>query len=136
MKINIHDKFYRYIEMVGIFEYVVKGIRQYKEEQFFELECQSCNHGWKCMLLCGFDDYGKLQYIRMINNLENNDQRHFHTHSGQFFSSKKEALINKGKKMREYIDEEIKKAKDTVLRLENQKQKEIKFIEDLINTFQ
>lgn len=131
MKIKLADRFYRYVDCAGLFEYIVIGIRQYKGGELYELECQACTHGWKCVLLCGLDDRNNLQYIRMLNNDGDRSQSHFHTHSGQFFKNKKEALIDKANRCIESNNDRISKIKQKLKYYEDLNNNQIKFISDL-----
>lgn len=112
--IKIGDLFYRYIVFGGFFEYKVIGIRVYQESKLFELECQACTHGYKCILLCALDDRNRLQYIRTLNEDEDNPQYYFHVESGEFYASKTEVIINRTKKEQEIHQYNISKAKETI----------------------
>lgn len=133
MKIKLNDKFYRYIDAKGVFEYVVVGIRQYESDEMYELECQTCTHGWKCLLLCSLNDHRMLQYVKMINDDEYSSQKHWHQYGGEFYKTKKEALISKGKKMIKYWDDEIIKTKQRLESCEKRKEQDSKAIQDLID---
>lgn len=110
MNIKINDKFYRYITPVGVFEYIVKGIRSYEGDEQYELECQSCSHGYKCILLAALDDKKQLQYIHTLNDDEEDSQTHWHQESGQFYKTKREVLISQCEKQKRYWNEEVAKA--------------------------
>lgn len=96
-KINdyqLGDKLYRYVRGGGMFSYLVTGIRIYDATSVqLEVESQSCSHGWKCSLLIGQNDYGKIFHIHMLNDDDCDSQRHWHTNDGlHFWPTEKEAL--------------------------------------------
>lgn len=129
--IKLKDEFYRYITPIGTFTYVVKGIRQYEGDEQYELECQNCSHGRKCLLLCALDDRDKLQYIRTLNDGDD-DQSHFHTGAGEFFPTQTAALVQKGKEILKYTDEKILEAKKNLKYWEDKRAKDDKYIADVI----
>lgn len=96
--IKIKDKFYRYIDIKGVFEYIVVGIRDYGDDKNYELECQNCSHGGKCVLLCSLDDSGNLIYIRMAND-DWPGEESWHEHAGIFHPTKEKAMIGKLSKL-------------------------------------
>jgi hypothetical protein len=124
VKIELGKSFYRYITPLGVFHYIVKGIRQYGDSELYELECQTCKHGWKCLLLASLDDYGKLQYVRMLNDDEYESQKHFHMHSGQFHERKEEAMISQYKTSLKWYNDKIGEFKNNIKTYED-KVKEI-----------
>lgn len=121
---KIGTELYRWITAAGLFQYKVVGTRQYADDIQYEVECQTCSHGWKCLLLIAEDDYKKLQYVKMLNDDEDDSQRHFHTHSGEFFLSKSDALIGYYKKTLIWYKDEINKFKSQIKSYE-EKEKEI-----------
>ena len=131
MNIKINDKFYRYIDCGGVFEYIVKGVRNYGDDTQYELECQTCNHGPdKCLLLCAVSDYRKLEFVKMLKD-EDGEQKHWHNSSGSFLATQNEALVEKGKRMEREIDDEIRKAKERLQYLEKQKADQIRAITEM-----
>lgn len=132
MKIKLKDKFWRYVDFAGLFDYNVVGIRQYEGDELYELECQTCTHGpTKCLLLCALDDEKNLQYVRMLNDNEDNSQLHFHTHSGQFFATKNEALIDKASRSIAFNHGKIAEIKKNLEYYEKLNKDQIKLIKDL-----
>ena len=135
---NIGTKLYRWITAAGLFSYEVVGKREYKDDVQYEVECQTCSHGWKCLLLVALDDNKKLQYVKMINDDEDDikEQKHFHTHSGEFHLSKEDALIEYYKNTLKWYKDKINENKATLKSLE-EKEKEIinliKIQEDIKN---
>lgn len=90
--VNVGDELFRYIEGGGIHRFKVLGIRQYEDSIQYEVEDQNCTHGWKCRILIAHNDYGKLHAVHMLNEDENNSQRHWHTNEGyHFYPSSNEA---------------------------------------------
>lgn len=60
-----------------LMEYLVIGIREYPDNIQYELECQSCKHGTKCIILAG----GKPNHLSFIQVLNDEDDEHHHWHS-------------------------------------------------------
>lgn len=111
----------------------MKGVRSYEGDEQYELQCQACTHGEKCLLLCVFDDQKKLQYIRTLNDDEDNPQTHWHQGMGEFYQTKKEALFSKGERMIKFWDEEILKIKQKLINTEKAKERDYKAIQDMID---
>lgn len=128
---KIGTDLYRWVSAAGLFSYKVIGIREYKEEKQYEIECQTCSHGWKCVLLIAEDDDKRLQYVRMVDEDEYHisEQKHFHTHCGEFHLNKSDALIEYYKATLKWYKTEIDKFKANVKSYE-EKEKEI---QNLIN---
>ena len=76
-KLEIGQKLWRYASP-NTLEFKVTGVRNYQDTEQYEVECQGCRHGKLCQVLIGRDDYGNLQTINMLNNEEDDDQRHWH----------------------------------------------------------
>ncbi|MGO6851639.1 hypothetical protein ACCS68_14685 [Rhizobium beringeri] len=106
-KIEIGTKLFR-VASPALLQYVCTGIRQYETGDLYEVECQSCTHGFKCKVLAGYDDYDKLTPIHMLNNDEDDDQRCWHGNETHFFMSKDAALLDRAnghiRKAREGIE--------------------------------
>lgn len=134
LKIVIGDKFYRWIDVRGVFEYIVKGIRKYENDEQYELECQQCGHGDKCLLLCAIDDYQRLQYIKLLNDDEDNSQSHWHVFSGQFYQTKQAAIISKTDRTIAYFNEKIAKAESDLKLMHQRKNDELAAYQALINS--
>ena len=82
---KIGDELYRHVECGGTFRYLVLGIRSYEDSVQLEVECQTCSHGWKCRLLVAQNDYGKIVHVHMLNEDEDDAQKHWHTNDGLHF---------------------------------------------------
>lgn len=109
--IKIGDELFRYVEMGGIFRYVVIGVRSYEDSVQLEVECQTCSHGWKCRLLVAQDDYGKIVHVHMLNEDEDDHQRHWHTNDGyHFWLSSQEARAESFKRAISRAKEEVTKS--------------------------
>lgn len=129
MKFEIGKEFYRYVALGGIFTYRVVGIRSYESDSLYELECQSCSHGYKCLLLCALDDDNKLQYIRTLNDDEDSPQDYWHKECGEFFETKNEVLRSAYKKQLQKYQDDISTLKNKLKESENSYQR----IEVLLN---
>lgn len=101
MSINtykIGDELFRYVDAGGVFRYVVTGRREYQDEVQLEVECKTCSHGWQCRLLLAQNDFGKIVAVHMLNEDEDEPQRHWHTNDGYHFwptvdEAKREKLV-------------------------------------------
>lgn len=82
---KIGDELFRYVEMAGVFQYVVLGRREYQEEVQLEVECKTCSHGWQCRLLLAQDDHGRIVAVHMLNEDEDEPQRNWHRNEGFHF---------------------------------------------------
>lgn len=82
---KIGDELFRYVEMAGVFRYVVTGRREYQDEVQLEVECKTCSHGWQCQLLLAQNDYGKVIAVHMLNEDEDEPQRRWHGNEGFHF---------------------------------------------------
>jgi len=82
---KIGDELFRYVEMAGVFRYVVTGRREYQQEVQLEVECKTCSHGWQCQLLLAQSDYGKVVAVHMLNEDEDEPQRSWHGNEGFHF---------------------------------------------------
>lgn len=132
--LQIGKEFYRYVPCAGVFTYVVTQINVSTTSQGeivqYELECQACTHGYKCLLLCAFDDDNKLQYLRTINNDDDDKQDYWHKECGEFFETKKEVKANAYKKQLDKYKKDIATQKTKLKELEDS----YKDIEVLLNT--
>lgn len=135
---KIGTELYRWVSRAGLFHYKVVGKREYADDVQYEVECQTCSHGWKCHLLVATDDDKRVQYVKMINDDEEciREQKHFHTHSGEFHLNKSDALTEYYKTTLKWYKTEIDKFKASVKSYE-EKEKEIqnliKIQEDIKN---
>lgn len=126
--LKIGDELFRYVEMSGIWKFIVKGVRQYESDFQYEIESQSCSHGWKCMLLIGLNDYGKLTYISMLNNDDDDRQEYWHVGKFHFYPTAKEAKVEAHEHYLSEYKDKLRKAKESVSSIE----KTIQEIKDLI----
>lgn len=110
---KVGDELFRYIEMGGIHRYIVQGVRQYQDDVQLEVEDQSCSHGWKCRLLVARNDYGKLHAVHMLNDDEEDTQRHWHQNEGFHFWPTTTRAKAEG------FDAAIRRAKESVAKAED-----------------
>lgn len=82
---GIGDELFRFIEGGGFFRYIVTGRRENQDGVQLEVECQACSHGFKCSLLIGQDDYGRIFHIHMLNEDEDGRERMWHRNDGEHF---------------------------------------------------
>lgn len=125
---RIGTQLYRYIPLSGIWEYTVIGIHEYEDRKQFAVRSESCTHGWKCELLIAYDDNGRLKYVSMLNNDEEDDQSYWHvddeTRPRYFYSTKAEAHLECYTRLEQKYKDKIQQAK-TVLAREEKQYKEI-----------
>lgn len=116
--IKINQEFYRYVRMAGIFTYVVKQIHQHEYGSQYVLECQSCTHGYKCLLLCDINDYGQLIFIKTLNDYDEEEERHtqamWHNSEGIFHPSKDDAIIETYDKSIKILKEDLEKLQESI----------------------
>lgn len=93
---TIGDSMWRHVEGGGTFHFTVLGVRRYEDSVQLEVECQTCSHGWKCRLLVAQNDYGKIVSVHMLNEDEDDRQRHWHTNDGLHFWPTKEQAREEG----------------------------------------
>lgn len=112
---KVGDLLWRYVQTRGVFKYRVHGVRVYENEIQLEVTCESCSHGWKCELLLSEGDHGKLKYVRMLNNDEDNDQSYWHIDlekSFDFYDTEKEAKLSGVRYLISDAKEQVRKAED------------------------
>lgn len=115
---KIGDELFRHVEGGGTFRYLVQGIRTYGHGEKFddnstqlEVECQTCSHGWKCRVLLAQDDFGRIVVVHMLNEDEDDRQRHWHTNDGlRFWPTAQEAREEGLKLVLRRVDERIREA--------------------------
>ena len=91
--LEIGSKLFRYVSLSGVWEYEVIGIRTYKKEFQYEVKSLSCSHGWACELLIAQDDKGRLSYVSMLNNEDDDDQSYWHTNNETEFYFRTEKYL-------------------------------------------
>jgi ABC-type Zn2+ transport system substrate-binding protein/surface adhesin len=122
---KIGDELFRYVEAGGVFRWKVVGVRQYEGETQLEVEGQTCSHGWKCRVLVARNDYGKIHAVHMLNEDEDDRQRHWHTNDGyHFWPTSAEAK-------REAAKVAIRKAKERVSNAQRTLESECKRLAEL-----
>lgn len=126
IKLAMGDKLYKYVTFKGIFTYIVIGIRQYKEGDQYEIECQDCSDHPKCQLLVlQRDDQPFFSYVRMLNNDDEDDTPQHYWHD----DSDKHPYFNDKKKCKTYAGKQIlKREEDLIEKL----RKDIKAVETRI----
>ncbi len=113
--LKIGDFLYRYVRCGGVFEYKVIGIRIYDDQTLYELESQSCTHGWKCKILVG-GKIDQLRYVCMTNDEEEDTQHYWHTDDTKFRKIKEEAEIDLINANLAIVKENIRTAEERVTR--------------------
>lgn len=107
----IGDELFRYAVGGGVFRYIVDGRREYDGRVQLEVECQNCSHGWKCRLLLAQDDYGRIVEIHMLNDDEENSQRHWHVNEGlHFWPTPEQARQEQVRRLVKNAEEDVRKA--------------------------
>lgn len=108
--LKIGENVYRYVPNGigngGIWHYSIIERRENPEGMQYVVRSLACSHGWKCELLISEDDNGDLRYVRMVNNDEDDDQRHWHGHGLRFCltrdDAKRDAYNDRLKSAKEY----------------------------------
>ena len=130
--LNIGDSLYRYVVMGGMFHYIVIGKREYPDDVQYEVECQTCSHGYKCIVLIAYDDHGRLKTVRTLNDGDGDRQYMWHINDESCFHyrrTKAEAGQDYFDQRIKDADEEIKKAQRTIERMEKAKAELQTFVE-------
>lgn len=120
-KLKLNDELFRYVSPIGVFSYKVIGVRDYKDNTQYEVECQTCKHGYKCILLVAENEKGAFKYVSLLNYDEDNDQSYFHDckEFSIFWRTLPEAHIECYKKMRHDSAKEIYEHKKKLKHLED-----------------
>lgn len=128
----IGDELFRHVVCGGTFRYIVQGIRQYEGETQLEVECQTCSHGWKCRLLIARNDYGKIHAVHMLNDDDEDTQRHWHGNDPglHFWPTKEQAQREGWRKIVRDYDERISKAEAQLAGLRERRKEIAALIED------
>jgi len=112
---KIGDELFRYVDMAGVFRYLVIGRRETSREIQLEVESQTCSHGWKCQLLLASDDYGRIFHVHMLNEDEDRPQKYWHSNDGFFFcETSEQAKAQKMEKLIASQTEAVNKAEDVL----------------------
>lgn len=119
--LELGSKVYRYVPMSGIHAYIVEGVHTYEGVVQYVVEDQACSHGWKCKLLIAVNDYDKLAFVSMVNEDEEDPQRHWHNDSNYFYL--KPSLAHK-ERMEELKDELRKDVEAQESRLKRTKERQ------------
>lgn len=114
--VKVGDELFRYVFPKGVFRYVVIGRREYAEGVQLEVECKTCSHGWQCQLLLAQDDYDHIVAVHMLNNDEEDDQRHWHANESglHFCATAEEAKQEQVKKLVRDAEDGVRKAKEAL----------------------
>ncbi len=127
---SIGDELFRHIEGAATFRFTVQGIRKYEDSVQLEVECQTCTHGWKCRLLLAQNDYGKIVSVHMLNEDENDSQKHWHSNDGlHFWPTKVEAR-------EEGLRALIRRADDRIKQKQDQLASELKYRDKLVSAIE
>ena len=126
-KLKIGDKLYRYVSPSGIWEYVIIGIREYKDSVMYEAEAQASSHGYKCVLLIAEDEKGAYKYVSLLNYDEDDDQSYWHNDkkfctfwTNKYLAHKEcyKSLLADEKAEIHKLENQLKEKKDSVAKLE------------------
>ena len=76
---KIKDKLYKYQGFGKFAEYICTAIIKREKLVMYELECQNCNHGWKCKILVKRGkNKQEYEFVAMVND-EEEEYEAFHT---------------------------------------------------------
>jgi hypothetical protein len=129
VNIKLGQKLYKYSTLY-LMKYEVFGILEREEGVYYQIRCLSCTHSCPCEVLVKFNDNGKLKYVSMLNDSEEDRQYYWHTDEGIdfYYFSKKEALENLYKRKIELCEKKIKELENQI---ENNKESILKYNEQL-----
>lgn len=114
-KLKIGDKLYRHVVMSGVWEYVVIGLREYKDSTLYEVESQACTHGYKCVLLVAENEKGQFKYVSLVNYDADDDQSYWHNDK-QYNTFWR----NKGLAHKECYETLLRESKDKIVTVKKQ----------------
>jgi len=78
LNLKINDTLYKY-SSPSLMIYKVFGILEREDGIYYQIRCESCHHGKKCEVLIRVDDQGRLVYVSMLNEDEEDKQYYWHT---------------------------------------------------------
>lgn len=120
----IGQTIYRYLNP-KVFQYKVIGIRTYQDGEIYEVECQSCEHSYKCRCLVSIDNENKIRHIDFINNNEDDDQRHWHNDQTPYLRTSEEINRFIGRQLLDVVNETIRSLEK---QLEDANTRKVKYI--------
>lgn len=116
-KYVIGDSIWRHAEGGGTLQYKVVGIRSYDDGPQLEVEGVSCSHGWKCRVLLAQDDYKRIAAVHMLNEDDEDSQRHWHINEGlHFWPTRAEAREEGLRRILSRVKERIQKKEEDLNR--------------------
>lgn len=119
VKLKLNDKLYSYRSLIGIFTYVVLGVRNYKDSVFYEVECEECKGHDRCRLLVSrVDNMDRFKYVSMVDEDEEDEQYYLHS-TDEFFMSKNECKKAAYEAVKARKEEEIEQMKKDLKRAED-----------------
>ena len=123
---KLGDELFRHVSGGGVFRYLVQCVRTYEDGPQLEVECETCSHGWKCRLLLAQNDYGKIVHVHMLNEDEDEPQRHWHGNEGLHF------WPTKGEAREEGLQQIIKRTNDEIRKKEDDLKAAKKYRDELV----
>lgn len=141
--LNIGDSVYKYIPLRGVWDYVVKGKREYEATTLYEVEAQTCRDHEPCrVLITQVDNCAYFEYVGMANNSDIEEDEngyskpeqyywHITDNKYKFFTTKNKCLKFAHERLRVDKLEDLEKAKQNVRNIV----KSINEIDSLIKGF-
>jgi O6-methylguanine-DNA--protein-cysteine methyltransferase len=132
IELKLGDSLYKY-SSINLLIYTVFGIVQREEGKYYQVRCTSCNHGNKCEVLIKEDDRGKLVYVSMLNEDEEDKQYYWHMtdQNSSYELTKKAALTNVINRNIEYNNNKIKELQDQIKTWENETTRHREYLKGL-----
>jgi hypothetical protein len=129
MEIKLGQRLYKYSSFY-LMEYEIFGILEREDGIYYQVRCLSCKHNNLCEVLIKFNDNGKLKYVSMLNDCEEDKQYYWHTDEGKdfYYPSKKEALEKLYKRNIKLCEERIKELERQI---QDRKESLLKYNEQL-----
>jgi len=132
MKIKIGDVLYKY--EYKFMTYTVLDVVSHEATKavYYTIECDACHHGGKCKVVVTKDDTDGYRYVKMLDELEDGDEKQYYWHNeGFYYTTKKECLTKGYRNKIAKNAEEINKLEKRIEELKDQNQKALDIIETL-----
>ncbi|MFA5409334.1 MAG: hypothetical protein WC343_11240 [Bacilli bacterium] len=114
---KIGDILYKYVDTKGIWIYKCIGERIYKDNTQYEMECQHCEHGYKCRILVikvKYSNVEKYKYIETLNDCEDDKQYYWHEDNKHYFVDKMDCKKEKADELITEYNKDIENYKKRI----------------------
>ena len=132
MNLKINDNLNKYA-FPNLLIYKVFGILEREDGTYWQIRCNSCQHGEKCEVLIKKDDNNQLVYVSILNEDEDDKQYYWHTtgENNYYQLSKKSALESVIKRNIKSCKNEIKELQERIESVEKRKNQQEEYLKGL-----